>query len=318
MKNLNQIPFILLILLAACSPSQEEKEVDEETKDALSEILATDKVELVADGFDFTEGPVWWAEEAAWLFSDIPASIIYKVDSEGEVSEFINPSGKSNGLIFDQDGHLIAVEHEGRQVTRHDLNGGSEVIVATYQGKQLNSPNDIVQHSSGDFYFTDPPYGLSDGDDDDDKELSFNGVFRYADGDLVLLDSSFVRPNGLVFTPDESHLYIAQSDSDAKIIKKFPLNENGTLGDGVLIYDGTDSSESGAPDGMKVSENGYLFATGPGGIHVFSPDDQHLGTIEVPQVPTNLAFGGADGNTLFITAQSGVYKVQLKVKGATL
>lgn len=272
-------------------------------------------LEQVATGFGFTEGPVWCKDYL--LFSDIPRNRIVRwhMRSEGpEVTTFRSPSGNSNGLTLDRSGRLIACEHSTRRVTRTEVDGSVSVLAERYEGRRLNSPNDVVVRSDGSIYFTDPPYGLENLNAW--KELSFNGVYRFApDGKLVLLVDDFDRPNGLAFSPDESVLYI--NDTSRSHIRAFDVSPDGNLGNGQVLID-MQSSETGAPDGMKVDEKGNIYCTGPGGLWVIDSNGQCLGRIMLPALPANLAWGDTDRRTLYITARSSIYRLRLAVPGAAV
>jgi len=292
--------------------------IAKETTMPIDSIIDSDaRVAQIAGGFQFTEGPVWHPD-GYLLFSDIPASTIYQWTPgapEAGASEAIvyrSPSGHSNGLTLDRESRLVACEHE-RRVSRTEADGTVVPIAERYQGKRLNSPNDIVVKSDGSIYFTDPPYGLPR--QTEGKELDSNGVFRLApDGTLTLLDDTFVRPNGLAFSPDEKTLYV--DDTAEMHIRAFDVLPDGTLANGRLFADMRDPGKDGVPDGMKVDVQGNVFCTGPGGIWILSPEGEELGRIEVPEVPANLAWGDADGKTLYITARTGVYRVHVKTGGA--
>ncbi len=287
------------------------------------------KMEKLAEGFDWTEGPVWVADGNYLLFSDIPRNSIMKwKDGEG-VSLFMKPSGYtgvvdygaepgSNGLNLDDQGRLIFCEHGDRRVSRLEPNGGKKTLADSYQGKRLNSPNDSTIKSNGDIYFTDPPYGLPKRENDERRELDFFGVYRIAkDGTLTLLTKELTRPNGIAFSPDEKTLYVAQSDPSAAIWKAFEVNSDGTLGKSRVFFDSTawvKEGRKGLPDGMKVDVAGNLFATGPGGVHVFAPDGTLLGTFATGEATANCAFGD-DGKTLYITADMYLVRVPLLTKG---
>ena len=270
-------------------------------------------VEKVDTGFKFTEGPVWNASEGCLLFSDIPANIIYRWQPGNKSKVFRDPSGHSNGLTFDKQGRLIACEHGDRRVSRTESDGTITVLAERYEGKLLNSPNDVVVKSDGSIYFTDPPYGLKK--QKEAKELDFQGVYRISpDGKtLTLLVDDFDRPNGLAFSPDEKTLYIADS-SKRKHIRAFGVKEDGTLANGrlfaELIHD-----DRGVPDGMKVDVEGNVYSTGPGGVWVINPKGEVLGRIVTPEVPANCAWGDADWKTLYITARTSVYRVKLGIQG---
>lgn len=282
--------------------------------------------EKVAGDFGFTEGPVW-VRDGFLLFSDIPNNVIFKWQPDGGISEFLKPSGYngsdtdpgshcgSNGLTLDRQARLIICEHGNRRVTRLEMDGSRTVLADNYLGKRLNSPNDVVCKSDGTIYFTDPPYGLPKRDMDPQKELSFNGVYRLSKGRLQLLDENMSRPNGLAFSPDENHLFVSNSDASRKIWMRFAVSADGTLSRGEVFYDVTQTPTGGLPDGLKIDQLGNLYCTGPGGIWVFSPEGEHLGMIELPEVPANCAWGDEEGKTLYITARTGLYRIELNIKG---
>lgn len=284
------------------------------------------KIEKLASGFRFTEGPVW-THDGYLLFSDIPNNSILKWTPAEGVSVFLKPSGFNgatapegafigpNGLTVDHQGRLIICQHGNRQLVRRDKSGKITVLAATYEGKRLNSPNDVVVGSDGSIYFTDPPYGLAKQDDDPAKELKFNGVYRLSRGSLQLVYRDLSRPNGLAFSPDEKTFYVGNSDEKKKIWMKFDVQPGGSVANGKLFYDVTSETAAGVPDGMKVDNKGNLYCTGPGGIWVFSSGGKHLGNIDPPEVPANLAWGDADGKTLYITARTGLYRIKLAVVG---
>jgi gluconolactonase len=270
------------------------------------------KLEHIATGFSFTEGPVWCGNYL--LFSDIPKNRIvkYKMLAEGpEVNTFRSPSGNSNGLTLDATKRLVACEHGTRRVTRTETDGTIKVLADSYQGHRLNSPNDVVVRSDGSTYFTDPPYGLKDGKTW--KELPFNGVYRITyGGEVELLVDDFDRPNGLAFSPDENTLYI--DDTMRKHIRAFDVNPDGGLSNGRIFAD-LKAEEPGAPDGMKVDCHGNVYCTGPGGIWIIDSAKNCLGRILLPEIPANLAWGDADWKTLYITARTSLYKIRLNIPG---
>ncbi len=288
------------------------------------------KIEKLATGFKWTEGPVWIKEGGYLLFSDIPNNTINKWKEGEGISEYMKPSGYtglkprggepgSNGLLVDAKGRLILCEHGDRRVTRLEKNGKKTVLADTSMGKRLNSPNDAVFHSNGDLYFTDPPYGLEKNWEDPARELDFCGVYRIGpDGNLTLLTKEMSRPNGIAFSVDEKILYVANSDPKNAVWMAFPVKNDGTLGKGKVFFDATSwvsKTKKGLPDGMKIDEDGNLFATGPGGVHVFSPKGEHLGSIDTGVATANCAFGGEDGNVLYIAADTSLARIKLKVKG---
>ena len=283
-------------------------------KNTFEKVVGDARVEKVAGGFQFTEGPVW-VPDGYLLFSDIPASIIYKwTPGSASAEVYREPSGHSNGLTLDAQGRLLACEHD-RRVSRTEADGMVVALAERYEGKRLNSPNDIVVKSDGSIYFTDPPYGLPK--QEADSELGYNGVFRLApDGTLTLLDDSFVRPNGLAFSPDERVLYV--DDTQRQQIRAFDVQPDGTLANGRVFAELVKPGAEGRPDGMKVDVRGNVFCTGPGGVWVYAPGGEHLGVIETPQAPANLAWGDDDLKSLYITARTGLYRVRTKTGGAPL
>jgi sugar lactone lactonase YvrE len=250
------------------------------------------------------------------LFSDIPNSrtVRYRPLPEGpEITTFRHPTGNSNGLTLDLQGNLIACEHSTRRVTRVDANGTVETLADAYEGKRLNSPNDVIVRSDGAIFFTDPPYGLrnlSEG-----KELPFNGVYRLdANGSLHLLADDFERPNGLAFSPDEKTLYV--DDSARFHIRAFDASPDGSLsGSRVLAELKPRPDERGVPDGMKVDSEGNIYCTGPGGVWIFNTAGRLLGRIVMPEVTANLAWGDADLSTLYLTGSTSLYRLRLSVPG---
>lgn len=272
-------------------------------------------VEQIATDFGFTEGPVWCGDYL--LFSDVRNNRIVRWCqlSEGpSVTTFRTPSGNSNGLTLDKSKRLIVCEHSTRRVTRTEVDGSIRVVAERYQGKRLNSPNDVVVRSDGSIYFTDPPYGLSQGVIW--KELPFNGVYRLApDGELVLLMDDFDRPNGLAFSPDESVLYV--NDTVRGHIRAFDVNPDGNLSNGRVLIE-MHGSEPGVPDGMKVDQVGNIYCTGPGGFWIIKPDGKSLGRILLSELPANLAWGGTDWKSLYLTAQTSVYRMRLTIPGITV
>jgi len=286
-------------------------------------------IEVLGSGFAWTEGPLWMKEGGFLLFSDIPRNSIMKWKEGEGVTLFMKPSGYtgivdygrepgSNGLTLDARGRLTLCEHGDRRVSRLEPNGGKRTLVDNYQGKRLNSPNDVIYKSNGDIYFTDPPYGLAKGPDDPSRELDFCGVYRLTpNGELTLLVKDLERPNGLAFSPDEKILYVAQSDPKKAIWMAYNVKGDGTLGGGRVFADVTSLVDKlpGLPDGMKIDREGNLFATGPGGVHIYSPDGKHLGRIETGQRTSNCNWGD-DGSTLYMTADSYICRLRTKTKGA--
>lgn len=270
--------------------------------------FCTSELERLATGFKFTEGPVWHPG-GYLIFSDIPADTIYSL--KGPAPEvFRRPSGNSNGLTFDIEGRLVACEHGNRRVSLTHDDGEVASLASHYQGKRLNSPNDVVVKSDGSVYFTDPPYGVRP----DERELDFQGVYRIgSDRQLVLLVDDFVKPNGLAFSPDEKVLYV--NDTEKGWIRAFDVREDGLL-ENDRVFARLEGPGAGRPDGMKVDVEGNVYCTGPGGVWVLDSAGKHLETIQTPEAAANLAFGGEDGCTLYITARTSVYSVEVTYPGA--
>ena len=268
------------------------------------------RIVRVAGGFQFTEGPVWLQDSGRLLFSDIPGNTIYQFTPERKAQVFRRPSSHANGLACDHKGRLIACEHATRRLTRIEEDGSLTVLADSFEGKRLNSPNDVAQASDGSIYFTDPPYGIRE----HEQDLPFQGVFRLSpEGNLQLVAPDFHRPNGLVFSPDGSRLYIDDSSRRCHV-RYFDVRQDGTLANDRIFYD-MSGHGTGNPDGMTVDRKGRLYCTGPGGVWVLDPDGVHLGTIVTPEQPSNCVFGGQDLRTLFITAVSSVYAVQCTTPG---
>lgn len=286
-------------------------------------------IEVLASGFEWAEGPVWVKKEGAVLFSDIPRNRVNRWKQGEGLTTYLEPAGftgpsaygnerGSNGLTLDRQGNLISCEHGDRRVSRLTPGGGKRTVADNYKGKRFNSPNDVAVHSSGAIYFTDPPYGLPKGFDDERRELDFCGVYRVTpDGTVTLLCDTMTRPNGICFSPDEKRLYVAQSDPQAPIWKVFNVQADGMLDAGKTFFDGTKlfaARKKGLPDGLKVDAQGNVFATGPGGVLVIAADGTHLGTILTGQATANCGFGD-DGKTLYMTADSHLCRVKLSTTG---
>jgi gluconolactonase len=288
------------------------------------------KLEKIADGYTWVEGPVWDRKGGYLLFSDIPANSILKWKEGEGASVFMKPSGYSgakpfkgrepgsNGLIFDLNGKLVVCEHGDRRLTRVEDDGKKSVLADRYEGKRLNSPNDVIVKSNGDFYFTDPAYGLPKSFNDSTRELDFCGLFRVStDGKVTLLTKEINAPNGIAFSPDEKKLYVTDSHDKRPAWLVYDLKEDGMIENGRLFHDAKEFKKKfpGSPDGMKVDKDGNVYGSGPGGIFVFAPDGTHLGTIETGVATSNCNWGD-DGSTLYITASSTVYRIKLDTKGA--
>jgi len=268
------------------------------------------RLERLATGFQFTEGPVWILEDRSLLFSDIPANRIYGLAADGRITTFRKPSGNSNGLTRDKEGRLVACEHGNRRVTRTEKDASITSLADRFHGKKLNSPNDVVVKSDGAIYFTDPTCGITP----DQQEQPLEGVYRLSpDGkEISLVADDLARPNGLAFSPDEKKLYI--DDSERRHIRIFDVSDDGSLSGGSLFHD-MNVSSSGAPDGMKVDLEGRVYCTGAGGVWVFDPAGNHVGTIVTPEKPSNCAWGDDDWRSLYITAVTSVYKIRVGTPG---
>ncbi len=290
-------------------------------------VPADARIEKLADGFVFTEGPVWIQSESRLLFSDVRANTIYQWTEAEGASTFIDPvfegditgrrSVSSNGLTLDADGRLIICEHGNRLISRLEADGSRTTVVDSYQGRRLNSPNDAVYSTDGWLYFTDPPYGLEGLEESPMRELDFNGIYRLSpDGELELLYADQTRPNGIALSPDERTLYVANSDANDKVWYAYDVGDDG-LSNPRVFYDVNDQTAPGAADGMTVDLAGHIFATGPGGVWIFAPDGTHLGTIQLDEVVANAGWGD-DGRTLYMTASTGLYRIRLTTEGAIL
>jgi gluconolactonase len=287
------------------------------------------RMEILSEGHYWTEGPLWIEGEKTLLFSDIPRNAVYSWNENSGAQVYLKPSGftgenyegsepGANGLLLDPNGNLVLCQHGNRQVARMTnptTNPKPEYVslVDSFDGKRLNSPNDGVFDSAGNLYFTDPPYGLPKRMEDPSKELKFQGVYRYGvSGDLHILDAELSRPNGIAFSPDGKTLYVANSDPDHAVWVAYDVDEDGGILSKRIFYDVTSltSKEKGLPDGLKVNDAGYLFATGPGGVLIFNSEGKRLGTIRTNQPTSNVAFN-KDQTELFITANSYVLKLKL-------
>jgi gluconolactonase len=261
---------------------------------------------LVQEGFLFLEGPVWRPAEGVLLFTDIPADRIYRLSPPSTVDTFRDPSGKANGLLNDAQGRLLAAEHGGRRVSRTLVDGGVVTVADSYDGGALNSPNDLALRADGTIYFTDPPYGL----EGRPRELDFNGVFRVTPAGALVLELAGAvasRPNGVVLSPDDGTLYLADTAGD--VVRAYDV-----ASDGSLSNERTFASVS-SPDGMAVDVEGNVYVTTADGVEVFAPGGARWGVIDVARTPANCAFGDADYKTLYITAREGLYRARTLVEG---
>jgi gluconolactonase len=338
-KKLGILLFVLAALLTGVKLSAQNDGQIIRLDPALDALVpAGAHVEKVADGFGFLEGPVWvhTTTPGYLLFSDIPANAIDKWTPDGKVSVFLAKSGftgtdasdvgyklnnghaevtliGSNGVTLDKQGRVTFCQHGDRGVVRLEKDGKRTVLADHFEGKRLNSPNDLVYKSDGSLYFTDPFFGLRKVDQDPKKELAFEGVYRWADGKLQLLNKDFKAPNGIAFSPDEKYLYV--DDSASKTYWRYDVQPDGTIANGKLFFDMSSSKDDGVPDGMKLDQKGNIYGVGPGGVWILSPEGKHLGTIKASENPANLAWGDDDGKTLYLTARTGLYRIRLSVPG---
>jgi len=287
------------------------------------------RIEKLAQGFAWAEGPIWIKDGGYLVFSDVINNTAFKWKAGEGITEFLKPSGYtgstprvgepgSNGLTVDSQGRLTLCEHGDRRVARLEKNGQKTTLADHYQGKRLNSPNDLVYKSNGDLYFTDPPYGLEGREKDPKKEIPFQGVYRLKpSGELTLLTDQLTFPNGLAFSPDEKILYVAVSDPNRAVWMAYDVRPDGGIANGRVFFDATAwvSTKKGLPDGMKVDKDGNLFATGPGGVLVFAPDGKHLGTLATGEPTANCNWGD-DGSVLYIAVNHYLCRIQTKTKGA--
>ena len=334
---------IVLLAMTAMALSTAMAQEIQRLDPALDQLVpANARLEKVAGGFDkWTEGPVW-THQGSLLFAEIPANQIrlWKpglkdakvfMEKSGYVGSkaYSGPEPGSNGMTLDPDGRVTVAGHARRNVWRLetlDPHASVTVLADSYQGKKLSSPNDLVYRSDGSLYFTDPPYGLpTQQDTDPEKELKVNGVYRIPNArqhkagappdrdQLQLIISDLPRPNGIAFSPDEKVLYIA--DSGDKVWMRYTVQPDGSVSDGKLLLDAKTDKTPGGPDGIRVDKKGNIYGSGPGGVWIISPEGKHLGTIKVPEVVANVAWGDKDGKTLYITASTSLYRIKLSVPG---
>ena len=329
--------FASAALMTSCSSAPEQKPAVVEkglvSQDSIvrldprfDEIVPKDaRIEKLADGFTFTEGPLWRPEGVLW-FSDVVGNVVRQWSPDGTVTEILRPGGYDgnalpaggyfgpNGMTADRDGAVLLCQHGNRRIVRIAKDRKLTTLIDKFEGKKFNSPNDLVYRSDGSLFFTDPPYGLPKQDDDPTKELKFNGVYRLANGKLQLIVKNMTRPNGLAFSPDEKTLYVANSDEKRKIWMRYDIAPDGTASNAKVFADVTAETVDGLPDGLKVDTAGNVYATGPGGVWVFAPDGKHLGTIKPAEVPANCGWGD-DGKSLYMTARTGLYRIKLAATG---
>lgn len=323
------LPVLILAgapLLATTASAQVER-----LDPALDALIDPDVVlERVVGELDWSEGPIWRRSGNYLLFSDIPQNTIYRWSAGEGVELFMRPAGYigsepaghelgTNGLVFDQEDRLVMADHGNRQIARlNEENWTRETLASHYDGKRLNSPNDLIIHSNGDIYFTDPPYGLTGLNDSPVKELDFNGVYRLRpSGELIVVARDLTFPNGIALSPDERTLYVAISDPRAPVWMAYDVAADGAVSGGRVFFDGAElqrEGKRGAPDGLAVDAAGNLWATGPGGVLILSPEGRHLGTIVTGQATSNATFG-EDGSVLYLTADAEIIRVQTRTRG---
>jgi gluconolactonase len=332
----------LICGIASAALAQQVVKVERLGKGIDDIVPADATIKKMASGYTWTEGPVW-LYDGYLLFAEIPSNTIYKLIPGRKPTVFMRPSGwneatpfngkepGSNGMTLDARLRLTVAGHAKRNVWRMETanpKGKITVLADQFEGKRLNSPNDLVYKRDHSLYFTDPPYGLeTQSDDDPKKELKINGVYRLDDAlnhapgappdpkKLHLLISDLPRPNGIAFSPDEKYLFVNCSDPKKKVWMRYNVQADGTVAEPKLIADVSDDPREGAPDGMKVDQKGNIYSTGPGGIWIFSAKLEHIGTIDIPERTGNLAWGGQDGKTLYIMASNNVYSMRLKIAG---
>ena len=332
--NTYQLFLLLILSLAACQqhghPVYPKTGSVERLDTRMDEIIAVGVLpEIVADSFDWSEGPLWLPKEEILIFSDIPENSVYQWSEEGGLKLYLNPAGYtgtlrrggetgSNGLLLDHEGRLILCQHGDRRMAMMDAaldNPESKFITLAdnWQGKRFNSPNDAVYNSKGELFFTDPAYGMELKWNDPKREIDFAGVYKLnIEGEVTLLTDTLQAPNGIGFSPDESCLYIASSGKDASWYE-YRIAEDGSLSGGKLFFDAREfkKSRKGSPDGLVVRDDGIIFASGPGGVLIFSPEADHLGTILTGQATSNCTLD-ADGDFLYMTADMFLMRIRLK------
>lgn len=338
---------LLTLLLNGCGSSEENasdanQEAEKIEYNTYGSILRTSpdfdniippqtRIEILADGFVWSEGPLWIKKEGYLVFSDVPANKMMRWKEVKGTYLHLFPSGYSgkekrsgglgsNGLLLNSKGNIVMCQHGDRRIVElidytNPIKFKLKTIADKWEGKRFNSPNDAAYHSNGDLYFTDPPYGLEGGEDDPAKEIPFQGVYRVKkNGEVDLLTDELSRPNGIAFSPDEKTLYVANSDPEKAIWMAYPVKDDGTIDEGKIFYDATEyvgEDFKGLPDGMKVRADGIIFATGPGGVWVFDSEGEQLGRISTNMPTSNCAFGN-DGKALYMTVDDFLMRVWLK------
>ncbi len=316
----------------ATIPSEVNMQIVKNDPEGMEKIVGPNpKIFKLAEGFKFTEGPIWIPDGKYLLFSDPNSNTIYKYtpngNERGKLEVFRAPSGYSgadiaeygqpgsNGLTLDPQGRLTINQHGNRRVVRLEKDGGETTLADRYEGKRLNSPNDLVYRSDGTLFFTDPPFGLPKFFDDPRKELKFSGVYSIYKGKLQLISTDFTGPNGIAFSLDEKYLYVGDWDEKKKVVMRYEVSADGKLSNGRIFFDMTSAPGEDAIDGVKVDQAGNLYVSGPGGLWVISAEGKHLGTIIAPKHIHNMAWGDDDGRTLYLCARSGLYRMRLNISG---
>ena len=337
MKNRLLIVTLFFLVCAACTGTKDQSSISlgsiERTDDAINSLIdANAEIELLDSGYTWSEGPLWIASQNMLLFTDVPNNIIHKWTEKNGVEVFLTPSGYTgttptvsrepgaNGLMLDNNGNLLVCQHGDRRVSRYEGTFDKPepkftTLADRYDGKRLNSPNDLAVRSNGDIFFTDPPYGFKQLDNDPDKEIPFNGVYKVsADGKVTVLVDSLTKPNGIALTPDEKTLIVANSDPAKAIWYAFDIGENESLTNARVFYDATSTvneENKGLPDGFKIDANGNIFASGPGGIWIFDKTGKVLGKVRLPNPTANCELSD-DGKTLFMTSQANLLRLKMK------
>jgi gluconolactonase len=328
---MKKLTLLLLSIGLGCSAQQKTTGKLIALDDAFYDYLDKEaKIEVLAEGFIWSEGPVWVKEGGFLLFSDAPQNTIFKWDEKEGITQFLEPAGYtgilpysrepgSNGLIINNEGELVACEHGDRRISRMPLSYGGKVTVAdSWNGKRFNSPNDIVQTSKGIYYFTDPPYGLPEQENSKTREINAFGVFKVdTEGKVDMVVDNLSRPNGLALSPDEKILYVNQSDGNAPYIMAYNVQNDGSLDEGTIFFDATELRKEGlvgSLDGLKVAKDGTIFSTGPGGVLLISSEGKLLGRIETGQRTANCAWGN-NGSVLYMTAHNFLMRIQTKTMG---
>jgi gluconolactonase len=326
MKKTLALFFVFQISAAFCARAQTIARHDPRFDKLIPPGAVLEKLDA---NHEWVEGPVWDKKNQRLLFSDIPRNAIYEWREGKAAAIFMQPSGYtgsakfegrepgSNGLTFDAQGRLTLCEHGDRRVARLEADGKKTTLADRFEGKRLNSPNDLAFRKNGDLYFTDPPYGLPKTFNDPQRELDFLGVYRLTpDGKLSAVIRDLPAPNGIAFSPDEKILYIAVSDPKRAVWMAYDVKDDGTVANGRVFFDASEwaKTKKGLPDGMKIDAHGNIFGAGPGGFHIFAPDGTHLGAFEF-SVPVSNCNWGDDGSTLYMTANTEVYRIKTATKG---